>query len=317
MDVHFYLCPDGTRLRYAWFRVASESPRGTLLVLQGRLECLEIYGEQIAEWNARGFDVVSFDWRGQGGSSRPLGDTHKQHVQSFDVYRDDLRRFYTDIVAPAQRGPLVVSGHSLGGFVALDWLIQDKPEAKAAVLFAPMLAMPVPSMLCGALLTMSQTAIGLGFGESYGLFERRHEPTHWVFEGNALTHDPRRFRFIPDCFAAHPELALGGITYAWLHAALTALIRLRMQLHEVAPPVLVLNSGQDNVVLSHELSAWTHHMPRVTEKIYPTARHAVMMETDDVRQQAWHDIDAWLETVLASSQADNDAGLYIGLRKNA
>ena len=306
MQEEFYVCPDGTKLRYAWFRGAEA--RGTVLCLQGRRECLEIYSEQIAAWNARGFDVVGFDWRGQGGSGRPLDDPHKQHVLSFDIYREDVQGFYTDIVRPNQRGPLIVYAHSMGGFIALDWLVHAKPDVKGAVLLAPMLALPVPSLLYGPLLALSAAAIGLGFGEHYTPSEERFDPDRWIFEGNHLTHDGQRFRLIPACFAARPELALGGITFGWLHAALGAIVRVRGELHQTQVPVLVLNGGQDHVVLSHELSAWAHHIPNVTEKIYPAARHVVMMETDDLRARAWGDIGGWLEMIGGFFEAKKEMG---------
>jgi lysophospholipase len=40
--------------------------RGTVVLAQGRAEFIEKYFETVAELLARGFAVVTFDWRGQG-----------------------------------------------------------------------------------------------------------------------------------------------------------------------------------------------------------------------------------------------------------
>ncbi len=297
MQEQFFSSPDGTRLRFAHFHAATEQARGTVLFLEGRRECIEIYLEPIVEWTGRGFDVFVFDWRGQGGSDRPLADPHKHHVRSFDDYRNDLQAFAEAVVRPQQRGPLIVFGHSMGGFVALDWLIQERPNVAAAILAAPMLALPVSSWMHGTSLGLCHMAMRLGFAESYTPGEGRFDPACWSFENNPLTQDPERFQLILHCFTARPELAIGGVTYGWLGAALEALIRVRPRLGEVSVPTLLLNSGQDRVTLSHEVSYWAQNIPAITEKIHPSARHDIMAETDDIRLQVWRDIDAFLAQI--------------------
>ena len=61
---------DGVRLRTA--RWAPSSPIGTIVLLGGRGEFIEKYFEVIGELLTRGFAVAAMDWRGQGGSDRPL-----------------------------------------------------------------------------------------------------------------------------------------------------------------------------------------------------------------------------------------------------
>ena len=50
------------------------TPRGVCLLLNGQTEFIEKYFEVIDELRGRGFSVVTFDWRGQGGSDRLLPD---------------------------------------------------------------------------------------------------------------------------------------------------------------------------------------------------------------------------------------------------
>jgi lysophospholipase len=44
--------------------------RGTVVLLQGRNECIEKYYETIRHFTGRGLWVATFDWRGQGRSDR-------------------------------------------------------------------------------------------------------------------------------------------------------------------------------------------------------------------------------------------------------
>jgi lysophospholipase len=60
----------GKRLRYAIFKSDTTRARGTVVLLQGRNECIEKYYETIEHFTRRGLWVATFDWRGQGLSDR-------------------------------------------------------------------------------------------------------------------------------------------------------------------------------------------------------------------------------------------------------
>jgi lysophospholipase len=48
------------------------------------------YTETIGELAARGFEVWSMDWRGQGAFDRALKNPHKGHIDQFESYIADL-----------------------------------------------------------------------------------------------------------------------------------------------------------------------------------------------------------------------------------
>src|SRR5271166_4320073 len=76
---------DGVRLRTArWAPVST--PRGTIAVLGGRGEFIEKYFEVAGELLSRDFAVAMMDWRGQGGSDRPLRNSRKGHVDDFSYF---------------------------------------------------------------------------------------------------------------------------------------------------------------------------------------------------------------------------------------
>jgi lysophospholipase len=73
-----YLCAsDGMRLRHGFWVCGDSACRGTVFLLTGRSEYMEKYAEVVQELNGRGFDVYSFDWRGQGLSERILHNPAK------------------------------------------------------------------------------------------------------------------------------------------------------------------------------------------------------------------------------------------------
>ncbi len=54
----------------------------------------------MTDLSERGFAVVTFDWRGQGGSHRLLKDRQRGYVRSFDDYSDDLDLILNQIALP-------------------------------------------------------------------------------------------------------------------------------------------------------------------------------------------------------------------------
>src|SRR4026207_1372149 len=83
----------GVDVRVARWAPTRGPRRGTVCLFQGRGEYIEKYFEVIADLRRRGFSVATMDWRGQGGSSRPLANPLKGHVSSFSEYDRDLLLF--------------------------------------------------------------------------------------------------------------------------------------------------------------------------------------------------------------------------------
>src|SRR5581483_4572267 len=115
----FYIAAGAVKLRAARFE--SEGP-GLCLILGGQTEFIEKYYEVIDEFRARGYGVVTFDWRGQGGSDRLLPDRRKAHIEDFRAYDQDLDTAIREVVQPMARArsvqPIAVA-HSMGGNVLL------------------------------------------------------------------------------------------------------------------------------------------------------------------------------------------------------
>ena len=133
----FFLAAGATRLRVA--RFAADGP-GACLLLNGQTEFIEKYFEVIDELRARGFSVVTFDWRGQGGSNRLLPDRRKAHIDDFAEYDQDLDTVIREVVKPmmAEGEKPIALAHSMGGNILLRRLHDVQGEFAAAILSAPM-----------------------------------------------------------------------------------------------------------------------------------------------------------------------------------
>ncbi len=110
---------DGKQIRYGVFGHTAQPPKGTVVLLHGRNECIEKCFETIRDLAARGFGVATFDWRGQGGSDRRLGDPCKGHVDSFVDYDRDLEPSWSRWCCPTAAPPHFALAHSTGALIAL------------------------------------------------------------------------------------------------------------------------------------------------------------------------------------------------------
>ena len=104
---------DGARLRFVRWEATRGPRRGTVCLFGGRGEYAEKYFEVVADLRRRGFAVATMDWRGQGGSSRPLPNPLKGHVSSFNEFDSDLTLFMKEIVLPDCPPPFIALGLSL------------------------------------------------------------------------------------------------------------------------------------------------------------------------------------------------------------
>ncbi len=286
----FHHLGDGKRMRYALSE--PEKVRCTILIAPGRREFIEKkYAEMGREFLQRGFRIIMFEWRGQGLSDRFLSGAKRQHdhVPDFGIHLDDLSSFYEKIVRAYRSGPLLVAGHSMGSHLLLRWLVErQKTGIDAVLLTAPMLALSSLPVHVTAR-AMSWTALRLGHGADYAPGQHDYNARDRAFDNNPLTHDPERFALMEKYFAAYPDLAIGGVTWGWLDAALKSmhLMQQRRYFEQLALPILTITGGADHVTPPTELGRIIKRIPNATPVVIPNARHDILNELAIYRLEAW------------------------------
>ena len=73
---------DGVRLRLGYWPTTTDV-RGTIFLFPGRTEYIELQGRLACDLVARGFSVLTIDWRGHGLSQRLLDNSATLHVEAF------------------------------------------------------------------------------------------------------------------------------------------------------------------------------------------------------------------------------------------
>ena len=277
---------DGKQIRYGVFGHTAQPPKGTVVLLHGRNECIEKCFETIRDLAARGFGVATFDWRGQGGSDRLLRDPFKGHVDDFSDYVADLEQFFEEVVLPDCRAPFFVLGHSTGSLVALLAAPQLTSRVNRMVLSAPLLGFEGLPFSTQTLQRIAAVLFNLGLGSMYMTGGRRgREPA--AFASNVLTTDHARYQRNTRLYHTYPALGLGGPTVGWIHAACRAIETVNDPafLARIHIPILLVAAGADQVVSTRATEAFARRLRSASLLTIDGARHELMQEADIYREQ--------------------------------
>jgi lysophospholipase len=287
----YLITSDQQSLRYGIWYSPKEKQKGSILLLSGRKEFMEKYSETIEELNHEGFNVYSFDWRGQGLSSRMLANRHKGFIDDYDVYLSDLNMFVTKIVTPESVHPLIIIAHSMGGHIALRFMHDHPDVTDMAVLSSPMIDIFVSSLSRGIVKLITRIAIKTGFSHSYTIGAGDY--TDEKFKGNELTSDPVRFTDEKNEIIKNPDLALGGVTYGWLSATLksTDILTQPGFAAKITTPILMVIAGNDKIVSTKAQKKFCTMLPNCRLQEISEARHEIFKETDAVRSIFWREFN--------------------------
>ena len=118
--------------------LSADKVRGTVVLSPGRTEPIEKYYEVIGNFLARGWCVLTHDWRGQGLSARLLPDRLKGHARAVEEFLDDYNRLLNTYEAQCPK-PWIMVGHSMGACLNLLTLEGGEERFAGAVLSSPML----------------------------------------------------------------------------------------------------------------------------------------------------------------------------------
>lgn len=286
---------DGVALRYARWDSLPGPRRGTVLIAQGRAEFIEKYFDVVDRLRARGFGVIVFDWRGQGGSTRAFADVGKGHVRRFDDYDVDLETVMSVVALPDCRPPFYALGHSMGGAILLRAAKAGRTWFDRMVLCAPMLGLSVVPFQQGIRL-LTGVMVGLGLGGRYVPGGNGKPLVQRPYEGNLVTSDPDIYARIATYPDHDPRLGLGAPTVQWLHEALSAMAEMMHPLYpvDIRQPILIVAAGADGLVSTPAIEAFGARLKAGRTLVIAGAKHELMMERAIYREPFFAAFDAFV-----------------------
>lgn len=272
-------------------------PKGTILLCQGYTEFLEKYDEVLQELLDRNFAVLTFDWRGQGLSSRLIKDPQKGHITSFADFIKDAELIYQKILVPKMPAPYHIMGHSMGGHLAFRILQEFPAHYTKAILCAPFFGWS-PNFGAGKLnstvvLFLSNLMKAIGYSQDYAYGAT---PPYLEKTLAGQTSDRVRFQRRVEFYKIEPHLLMGGPTWNWILES-TKSLNLILQSKRIAQlqtSILLASGARDEIV-----DPQAHHtIAAASEKItlidFPESMHEILMEQDVIRKAFWQEFDQFM-----------------------
>jgi alpha-beta hydrolase superfamily lysophospholipase len=220
-----------------------------------------------AQLSAAGIDTHGFDLRGFGASSGA-----RASIDRWSQLHDDLEERLNAVRSFDPGRPLVLYGHSLGGLIALGYVLDGRARPDLLVLSAPAIGARIPAWQRALVGSLRRISPGM-------LLDNRLDP-------NQLCCDPTvGARYRRDPLNQHKS------TVRFADAAFAEQRRVAGSLDRLSIPTLVIHGGDDRIVPA-DTSAALEGRPGVTRKVYPGLRHELHNESDGPRIEA--EVIAWI-----------------------
>jgi lysophospholipase len=267
-------------------------PRASLMFAGGRGDFVEKYLEALTVWHRGGWNVASFDWRGQGKSK---GDIVAGHLSSFDILLDDFAALIEDWIV-ATPPPHVILGHSMGGHMLLRLLIERRPPISAAVLVAPMIAVNSAPMRPWQASLVASAAALLGFGRRPLWRAPLARAPAGSKRQKVLTRCIDRYEDEKYWWEQDGDFAPAAPTFGWLRAGIRSARKFtKRNLGKVDLPVLLIGAERDRLVSAEAIRSAAAALPRAELQMYDGCAHEILRERDETRLAAMARIHAFLD----------------------
>jgi acylglycerol lipase len=263
-----------------WQRSApAGAPRGVVLISHGYAEHCGRYRELVAHLNARGLATAALDHRGHGRSGGPRG-----HCTDFTEFTTDLRTLADHAARWWPGVPRLLFGHSMGGLIALGYLVRHGDTVRAAALSAPAITLPG-----GAPPSMRIVAAVLG--PLWPTFS-----VQTALDESLLSRDPAVGR----AYVADP-LVHRQATAGFMRAMMAAQATVPTEAATIRVPVLLMQGDADRIVdpAGATMLAGTLTGPHEFETL-PGYYHELLNEPATMRERVVALLDQWFDRWLAT-----------------
>jgi alpha-beta hydrolase superfamily lysophospholipase len=258
---------DGTSLLVRHWPVPTGEPWASMVLVHGLAEHSGRYEHVGAQLAAAGIDTYASDQRGFGGSGGP-----RASVERWSQLHDDLEERLVAVRSVAPARPVVLYGHSLGGLIALGYVLDGRARPDLLVLSAPAIDARIP--LWQRLLVGSLRRVAPGM-----LLSNR-------LDTNDLSSDPAvRAKYVSDPLNQHKSTA------RFAHAAFGEQRRVAASIDRLSMPTFVIHGGEDRLVPT-ATSAVLEGRAGVTRRVYPEFRHELHNEPGG--PQVVNDVITWI-----------------------
>ena len=252
----------------AW--LPDEEVKAVLLVVHGLGEHCGRYADVASHFVQSGYAVYAFDHIGHGKSGGL-----REYVERFSDFTATLS-FYYQMIAGWQPGKSIfILGHSLGGLITSDYLLEHQASFKGAILSGLAIKVSVSpvTVITGKMLAVLFPKMGF-----------------WGLDPAGISTDPKEVQaYVDDPLVFHGQTPLRTL-------AETIIVQQRItaDAHKIRLPFIALQGGADRIVDPQGAQILYEGASSAdkTIKVYDGLYHDIFHETE--RHRVLADVDTWL-----------------------
>ena len=260
---------NGWKLYYqSWHPLVAA--KAVLVIVHGHGGHSGIFTRMVNYLLERNYAVYIFDLRGNGRSPGQRG-----YINNWVEFREDLTAFLKLVTAENPDLPLFLIGQSLGGTIALDYVLHKSNSIKGLILMSPALGLGIASwkLLLAQILSAILPHFALDAGIDLSACSRDAKVIA-AAEQDSLRHSQGTARLTTELLK----------TINWIKAHGT----------ELKIPLLILHGGADRVTLAESSKTFFESLTLTDREIreYPDSRHELHHDLN--YQEVLADIADWL-----------------------
>lgn len=264
---------DGLKLYYQSWHPQGLA-RAVLAIVHGHGGHSSAFGRIVEYFVPRGYIIYSFDLRGHGRSPGQQG-----YINRWEEYRSDLTVFLDRILDRHPDLALFLLGQSMGGTIALDYVLRQPNRLRGLILMSPALGLGISpwKLLIGRILSGVLPRFALNTSLDFNSGSRDPEMV------TICARDPLRHR------QGTARLATELLqTIEWVNARAS----------EVSVPLLILHGGADRITPIESSRVFFQQLTIVDREMkeYPESYHELQNDLDYPRVFA--DMERWLKKHL-------------------
>jgi alpha-beta hydrolase superfamily lysophospholipase len=200
-------------------------PKAVVCIVHGLGEHINRYNHVADYFTANGFSCLGNDRRGHGQSEGPRG-----HVPKFDNFLMEVKHLLATAKAHYKDLPVFLYGHSMGGNIVLNYLIEKQPNIRAAIVTGSWIRLvsPPPALLVQVANVVKRFAPTVGKSNELNAKHLSRDPDCCTdYENDPLVH-------------ARVSLGMGA-------CMLDAAKRIDQFSGELSVPLLAMHGGDDQI----------------------------------------------------------------------
>ena len=248
-------------------------PRAVLLLAHGLAEHSGRYGEFASYFADAGIVVYALDLPGHGKS-----DGKRGHVRDFQEYTDAVGALLLLARQAHPNIPFVLFGHSMGGLIAADFLLQHQEEFVAAVLTGPAIQAPQQPSDVVLLINRMIAAVAPRLGVTQ-------------LDASGVSRDPQ----VVIDYEDDPLVFRGKVTARLVTELFAAMTRVVANAVSIRLPLLIMHGSEDTLTAVEGSKLLYETVSSEDKKIviYDGLYHEILNEPE--KQDVITDILQWLE----------------------